>query len=296
MKSIFYQIDNSSDEEENNENELNSIEEMNYIEKKHDNLFKVYNGKYEHYIKEKNFPSYEEVLKIFSFKNKDNDDEEQYLTENKLTTNTISIFPFTVINQKKRGKVSLIMKKTHHLSTDFDNLQRKIQVHFFTFIINLSNDVLKAVFGQKTSYNFKQIDYQLKKLISHKFVNKLHSFTIKDLLNMKISPKNKNHSQFTNKDTLNKVCKHSKLLDNFFDLKYLEFFNKFYFNKEKGANKIVFEGKEIMLSNKTKNFSYLLKKYENYQNLLIDSAKSVYFYGYDTLIGNNSFITLKEDI
>ena len=50
----------------------------------------------------------------------------------------------------------------------------------------------------------------------------------------------------------------------------------------------------ITFSKETKNFYHLLKKYENYKTLLIDSAKSVYFYGYDALIRNNSFVTSKD--
>jgi hypothetical protein len=74
------------------------------------------------------------------------------------------------------------------------------------------------------------------------------------------------------------------------------FFNDFYFNEEKETNKIIFEGKEIPFSKKTKNFYHLLKKYENDKTLLTDTAKSIYFYGYDTLIRKNSFIISKKDI
>ena len=113
---------------------------------------------------------------------------------------------------------------------------------------------------------------------------------------MKISPKNKNSSEFINNEILNVVCQISKLLESFFNIKYLKFFNDFYFNEEKEANKVVFEGKEIPFSKETKNFYHLLKKYENYKSLLIDCAKRVYFYGYDALIRNNSFVTFKKDI
>ena len=203
---------------------------------------------------------------------------------------------FRILSKKKRGKPNEKSKKSPHLSTDFDNLQRKIQVHFFTFIINLSNDAIKAVLGSKTPYNFKQIDYKLKIKISHTDVSNLHKLAIKDILKMKISPKNKNFSEFINNEILNAVCQLSKLLEKFFNIKYLEFFNDFYFNEEKETNKIVFEGKEIPFSKETKNFYHLLKKYENYKTLLINSAKRVYFYGYDTLIRNNSFITFKKDL
>ena len=203
---------------------------------------------------------------------------------------------FTTDKEKYRGKQVINPKKPRHSRKAFDNLQRKIQVHFFTFIIRLSNDAIKAVLGSKTPHNFKQIDYQLKILINHEEVNNLHKLAIKDLMEKEISPKNKKSSANTNKDTLNKVCQISKSLKDFFDIKYLDFFNDFYFNEEKETDKITFKGKEIPFSNKTKNFYHLLKKYEKDKSLLIDAAKSIYFNGYDSLIRNNSFVTSRKDI
>ena len=250
---------------------------------------------------------------IYSISDPGNLIEQTNETDNISTEGLLKIFPnnninidnpvpnrnsplFRILSKKKRGKPNEKSKKSPHLSTDFDNLQRKIQVHFFTFIINLSNDAIKAVLGSKTPYNFKQIDYKLKIKISHTDVSNLHKLAIKDILKMKISPKNKNFSEFINNEILNAVCQLSKLLEKFFNIKYLEFFNDFYFNEEKETNKVVFEGKEIPFSKETKNFYHLLKKYENYKTLLINSAKRVYFYGYDSLIRNNSFATFKKDI
>ena len=250
---------------------------------------------------------------IYSISDPGNLIEQTNETDNISTEGLLKIFPnnniniynpvpnrnsplFRILSKKKRGKPNEKCKKSPHLSTDFDNLQRKIQVHFFTFIINLSNDAIKAVLGSKTPYNFKQIDYKIKIKISQTDVSNLHKLAIKDILKMKISPKNKNFSEFINNEILNAVCQLSKLLEKFFNIKYLEFFNDFYFNEEKETNKIVFESKEIPFSKETKNFYHLLKKYENYKTLLINSAKRVYFYGYDTLIRNNSFVTFKKDL
>ena len=203
--------------------------------------------------------------------------------------------PFFLINHKKRGPPSKNKSKKIHLSTDFDNLLRKIQVHFLTFVINLCNDILRTIFGNKTLYNFKQIDYQLKKLINHDHINMLKSMTIKELLRLKISPKIKKESENINFITLNKVCKESKFLDDFFNINYLEFFSRFYYNENKEEDRIFFEGKEIVFSNKTKAFYNLLKKYENHKFLLIDSVKTVYFCGYNSLLGNKVFKIMKNE-
>ena len=288
MSSPFYTTTNSNDEDINDGLELFSIKDQNYIDQKDIYLFDQFPGKLIDQTKEKDNLSMEEFLKVFSNNSliKDNPD-----FQGKRYSPI-----FNLKTKKNRGKQTKDNKKPQHLSTDFDNLQRKIQIHFFTFIINLSNDAIKAVLGSKSPFNFKQIDHQLKILISHDKVNKLHKSAIKDILKMEISPKNKKYSKYINQETLNDVCKVSKKLEKFFNINYLEFFNDFYFNEEKETNKIVFEEIEIPFSKQTKNFYHLLKKYENYKTLLIDSAKSVYFYGYDTLIRNNPFVTCKKDI
>ena len=255
MSSLLYTTTNSIDEHSNNDREIYSISDSNY-----------YNI------------SIEELLEIFSNNN--------LILDNPVSNRNSPLF--LILSEKKRGRQTK-SQKSQHLSTDFDNLQRKIQVHFFTFIINLSNDAIKAELGSKTPYNFKQIDYKLKIKISHKNVSNLHKLAIKDILKMSISPKNKNFSEFINNEILNVVCQISKLLESFFNIKYLEFFNDFYFNEEKEINKIVFEGKEIPFSKETKNFYHLLKKYENYKSLLIDCAKRVYFYGQIIIYVNNIY-------
>ena len=282
--SLFNTTIKSIDKESNNEFETDSTRSLNDNEQNEKYFFEPF---LEIFINPTEEKVNHALLKIISNNN---------LAGNNPASN--KCFPSFLIEKKKnRGRQTKNenMKKPQHLRTDSDNLQRKIQIHFFTFIVNLSNDAIKTVLGSKTSYNFKQIDYKCKILISHHNVNNLHKFAIKDILEMKISPKNKNYSEYFNKDTLNIVCQLSPLLKDFFEIKYLEFFNDFYFNKEKEAYKAIFKGLEIPFSNKTKNFYHLLKKNENYKTLLSNNAKTVYFNGYDSLIRNNSFITSKKD-
>jgi hypothetical protein len=251
--------------------ESNSEEDQNYIELKEE-------YKEDNFLKEELSPN----------KNSDKDNPD---ASNKPTVH------FDILGKKKkRGRQTQKSKKPQHLSTDSDNLEKKIQVHFFTFIINLSNDAIKAVLGSKTPYNFKQIAHKLKIKISNENVKNLHKSAIKDILKMENSVRKKDIPNSINNDTLNAVCHLSKLLEDFFEINYLEFFNDFYFNEEKETNKIFFGEKEIPFSKRTKNFCHLLKKYKDYKTLLIDSAKSFYFNGYNELIRNNSFVTSKTDI
>ena len=84
---------------------------------------------------------------------------------------------FKTVLHQKRGRKRLFENnkngtKIHH-SSDFDNIQRKIQVHFINFLIRLANDALKTVFGKKNKLKFKDIKYKFKKTINHNYEENL---------------------------------------------------------------------------------------------------------------------------
>ena len=287
MKTIFY-LEEFLNNDEDNKSLNNLFEDCYFIKNNDEYNFKEYSSKYF-------FPSIDDFKAIFHNDNDNINETKSNDTQNK--TPEFHLYPFNISYPLKRGKKSFIKKKKYeHKSTDFDNLQRKVQVHFLTFIINLSNDALVSILGPKTNYHFKQIDYEMKKKISHEFVRELKSSNIRELFKMKISPKNKCYKEYINLETLNEVCNKSKLLDKFFDINYLEFFNNFYFNESKNINKINFEGKEIIFSYKTKPFYDLLEKYQDYAKLLIENTKMVYFYGYDSLVKNNPFTIRNSEL
>ena len=94
---------------------------------------------------------------IFSEYFKDFKDLEYHLESNHITNKSMK---FTVLLKQGRGprpKNGYLDTKRHrHLNTHFDNLQIKIQVHFISFIINLSNDVLFSVFKENKKYKVNQ--------------------------------------------------------------------------------------------------------------------------------------------
>ena len=90
----------------------------------------------------------------------------------------------TILRQKRGRKVKEGIKKKNnkcHCSDDFDNIQRKIQVNFISFLVRLANDALKSVFGPKTKSNFKHIDYELKKIVNHNYtlIPRIRQFILK---------------------------------------------------------------------------------------------------------------------
>lgn len=188
---------------------------------------------------------------------------------------------FKTMLRKKRGRKEKEGKKKKnnkcHCSDDFDNIQRKIQVDFISFLVRLANDALKTVFGQKTKFNFKHVDYELKKIVNHNYIEFLKKRKYSDIMKMKISPKNKKFGKDSNKNTLLEVCMLSDKLKKIFEKKYLYIFQNYYCCFLNGKNEINLEGLKITLSSKTKTLSYLLEKNESNKEKFKNVVRDVYF-------------------
>ena len=160
--------------------------------------------------------------------------KDKVITENKENTNLNkeSKINFKVVLHHKRGRKKLeknLFNQKYHYSDDYDNILRKIQVSFITFLIRLSNDALKTVFGKETKYLFKDINYKHKKNIKHDYIEYLKTISLGDILQMDIS-QSKLLKQDSNKITYLKVCKESEELTKLFGLNYLDMFQKYYLN------------------------------------------------------------------
>jgi len=188
---------------------------------------------------------------------------------------------FRTILHKKRGRKKEeegnIKNRKCHRSDDFDNIQRKIQVSFISFLISLANDLLKNIFGQKTKFHFKNIDYELKKIVNHEYIELLKKSKYSDIMKMRISPKNKKYDKYENKKTLNKVCKYSPFLMNFFRNNYLYIFQKYYCAIINNKNEVDIDGFKVILSPKTKTLYNLLIKNESNKKKFNNVIKDVYF-------------------
>ena len=77
---------------------------------------------------------------------------------------------------KKRGRKRTKSKKPNqrmHSAKDDDNILRKIQVHYLSFITNFTNDILRVFIINNNVPFFKNIDYKLKKTVKHKYIEEL---------------------------------------------------------------------------------------------------------------------------
>ena len=264
------------------------------------------------YLLDLNYPE-EDLINKISYFSKAVKDESSILSDrlNDLTNETNSIDylrikpyhedtisissfePFSIINikqngpifktekKKNRGQISTNKRKVKHSRTSFDNIQTKIQVHFFSFIINVSNDALLTFFNEENIDKFREIDYSLKRKVSHKIFEELKNSSIKKVLEMNISGKYTKYKSCHNKQLLYNIYDPSNWLGKFFEMNYLQLFN-YYYNNQKELNKINFEGKEIIINKKkTKSFYDLLNKESQIKNELINAATSVYYYEFN---------------
>ncbi len=196
---------------------------------------------------------------------------------------------FKTVLYHKRGRKQIVekVKKNFHGSGDFDNIQRKIQVYFFNFLINLANDIIKSLLGKKSKYCFKDVKYEYKKVVNHNYAEKLKLYKYSDILQMKVSSKNRNFGENANKETYLEICKINPLFQKIFDKNYLYIFRKYFCEIKNGQKIIDFEGFIIELSPLTKGLSFLLSKNFDLKKKFIDVVNNIYF-SYNSNHSNNN--------
>jgi hypothetical protein len=259
---------------ENMKNIIFDKSEPNIIEENNiENNDLIYFNKDQKYFNNDESKSTDNTINnITQIQNKEIEKENEILDKKKIN--------FLTFLGKKRGKkaskANSDLSKKYHNSEDFDNLQRKIQVHYINFLLSLANDIIINFFGKKKNLMFKDIRYDLKKIVNHEKVEYLKQCKFKDIIQSDISPKNKKFSKDTNKNIYSYICKLSRELKNIFDLGYLFIFQKFYLLLNQIEKVINIENIKINLSPKTKSFCYLLKKNEKSNEKFIEVIKNVY--------------------
>ena len=165
--------------------------------------------------------------------------------------------------KKKRGRQMKIQnsknetknQKSHDKFAN-DNLLRKIQVHYITFIISAINTILEALDYDE---QFFKIDYELKKNINKDYFESLKNKKLSEIVCNKISKKYKNYESNINTKIYNRI-KDNGIINNLFDENYLIFFKDFYckYGNTINLKKYGLE-KEIILSNDVKKLNDLLQ-------------------------------------
>ena len=144
-----------------------------------------------------------------------------------------------------------------HSKYDYDNIMRKIQVHYQNFLLSFINEILKH-FG--VNQKFLNIDYNSKKDIKLKNIENLKSKEIGEILRQNISPKYrekyKNDKEINNKLYL-EVIKYDNIRK-ILSEKYINIFKNFYYKNKRDLNDY---GLNIKLTNNVKTHQDLLKEY-----------------------------------
>ena len=197
---------------------------------------------------------------------------------------------FSTNLKKKRGRVSIehIFKrqKRVHSSTDYDNIIRKLQVHYFTFIVHFINEILDHFFPNDKKLRFLNAGYDMKKNVKQSYVESLRDKKIADILKYKPSPKYKIHTKENiNEEIYNKICESNQFMKNFLEINYLELFNKYYI---KNSRNFCFDGNEIAFL-KTHFFCDLLNENPLSAKKIEEIAKSQYYEK-----SNNTFFIVEK--
>ena len=143
-----------------------------------------------------------------------------------------------------------------HNKFSTDNLLRKIQVHYLSFIISFLNEILEQLnFKQK----FFKLDYIFKKNVNMKFVESLKQKNLGEIICNKISSKYKKDDKNSNIKIYEEI-KNNEILNNILSENYLKFFKKIYYKNNRNINlKEYGLDKDILLSKKVKLFEDLFK-------------------------------------
>ena len=169
----------------------------------------------------------------------------------------------TLLKNKKRGRyTNLKEKKKNHDKFSADNVLRKIQVHFISFIISFLNDILKS-FGIRKK--FLKLDYKFKRDVNKQKFAELKSKNIGEIVSSKISTKYKKEEN-ANKN-LYENLKTNTFLGKIFNLNCMTFFRMIYMKNEKTIDLRIFGiEKEIVLSKKSETYYKLLEKEKSKEN------------------------------
>ena len=168
----------------------------------------------------------------------------------------------------KRGRqiYSLKVKKGIHDRNTSDNILRKVQTHFITFILMFLNDLLKKLNINK---KFLKLDYKLKKIIKKDDLEILKKKTLGEIISDKISRKYRQKNEDYNKQLCEEIKKNNILLSNIFSIKYITLFKKIYYKSLETFNLNLFGfdcDKEITLSNDVKMYKDLLNDSQRDKN------------------------------
>ena len=237
-------------------NKINNLSPYNNEEKKNDSFFYFED---EIDSKEENLSINNNINEIFD------NDIKGFKIEDLLENDKISLDDIFSINSKndynfnenynmekflslKRGNDEKRKRKKKHTKFEKDNIMRKVNSHFISFIVEYVNHNIKKLISKKHPL-FTNLSYNFKKNINLSYFNKLKKMTLGEVLKNEVSSKNKNKFDYQkdSNDNIFKLVYPS--LKSLLDINYIEFFNNVYLQlpmKSDDINKIYKAPKNIL--------------------------------------------------
>ena len=146
-----------------------------------------------------------------------------------------------------------------HGKSSPDNVLRKIQTHYISFIIEFVNCILQYL---GYDYKFINIDYNIKKKVNKKFISFLKTKNIREILSNDISSKFRKQKKDKNKIILNKVI-NNDIINKILSENYLNLFKEVYYKDKRIINLKDYGSSidiDVPLNDKVKTFGNLLNK------------------------------------
>ena len=197
----------------NEENPLNNIDTNKLILQ---NIFiEKFSPLYFDFEEEENTDDLYFIKKFFV---SDKKNEISISTDEKSKSDKEVLFP-----EKKKNK-----RKKEHDKFEKDNVMRKINIHFISFIVKFVNYNIKRFISNNHPL-FANLSYDFKKNINNNTFKELKSKTIGEVLKNEGSNKNKRNMNYQ-KDENEKLYNflHESVLRDLLDINYIQFFRQVY--------------------------------------------------------------------
>ena len=205
---------NLSDENFSFNNDMNEIFENHNILKDKYGFFEI--DKSNNLFNNKNQMHENGNFEILGIKNNNNVDE-IFLTKKRTKEN----------NSGKK-----YIRKKEHSKFEKDNIMRKLNSHYISFIVKYVNFNIKTLISKKHPL-FANLSYNFKKNINNTCFNELKNMTLGEVLKNEASSKNKRNMPFS-KDNNKKIFDSVyESLKDLLDINYIDFFRNVY-NKPLG--------------------------------------------------------------
>lgn len=164
-----------------------------------------------------------------------------------------------LVGRKRKDENHQIFDGSTHSKFSTDNMLTKIQVNFFSFLVDFTNDIIRQLgFNKK----FLNLNHSFIKKVNKKYLDFFKGLNIGQVLCLGISPKYKN-KEFNNIIIFNNVIK-DPVINTFLSENYLTIFKEVYIKNEKRINMDKYGLNKIFeLSKNVKTYKDFIEKMKN---------------------------------